>query len=297
MSCKRKHRARGLGCRVGAVRLRGCSRECCPYPDSDIDANERIAYAARDARTLPRPLPTDNESDWIDYTLTPAGHHACRAPYRPKFVCVPCRRVFKPAVVPGNEYVVWGENVGDGDGGGGGGTWVDGARMGWWVAPAGWYSKALEVAWGRVQRDPVRWEEAEMGVRAYHLNRDSGSRMGSGESGEEGREEGETSVEEAIEGVDVEELRKCHPDAWWRPLNERWVRCPGCGAAGQAVGSKFEAPPRGRGRAGGKKSEKAWRRVEERLRAGERFTYCMSRAEEERFLASRAQAQVAMEGI
>ncbi|KAL4260890.1 hypothetical protein AB1N83_008825 [Pleurotus pulmonarius] len=262
MSCKRKHRARGVGCRVGAVRLRGCSRECCPYPDSEIDANERIDYSTRDVRSVPRPL-TGGE-DGIDYTLTPAGHHACRSPYRPKFVCVPCRRVFKPAIIPGNGYVIWGENVSDN-----GGSWVDSARMGWWVAPQGWYSKALEEGWGRVQRNQARWEEVEEGVRKYHLNLSSGSGTGNGEWGREGMKR------------EIEELRKCHPDAWWRPLNERWVRCPGCGAAGQAVGSKFEAPAQGKSSAGNKKSEKAWRRVEERLRAGDRSTFCMSRTEEE----------------
>ncbi|KIK04771.1 hypothetical protein K443DRAFT_120783 [Laccaria amethystina LaAM-08-1] len=37
-------RAKFVGCRVGAPRIRGCARECCYYSDSEIQSKERWDY-------------------------------------------------------------------------------------------------------------------------------------------------------------------------------------------------------------------------------------------------------------
>ncbi|EPQ53575.1 hypothetical protein GLOTRDRAFT_116969 [Gloeophyllum trabeum ATCC 11539] len=79
MACRRKDRRYLVGCHVGAVALRGCDHDCCPYPRDrwGIIANERLHYTPH---TVPRP---------------PHRRGGCKDSYRPKFVCIECRRAFK----------------------------------------------------------------------------------------------------------------------------------------------------------------------------------------------------------
>lgn len=110
-------------------RIRGCARECCYYSDSEIQSKERWDYLKpyTEAKIHPfRPEPASSQS------LAPARNHTCLSPYRPKFVCVPCRRVFKLSMLEGNEYAAWeSEN-----------------RPGWWYSPtpANGFKKTNPVA-------------------------------------------------------------------------------------------------------------------------------------------------------
>ena len=112
----RSDRRRFVGCRVGAPRIRGCARECCYYSDSEIQSKERWDYLKSYTEAKIHSLRPKSASS---QSLAPARNHTCLSPYRPKFVCVPCRRVFKPSMVEGNEYAAWdSEN-----------------RPGWWYTP------------------------------------------------------------------------------------------------------------------------------------------------------------------
>ncbi|KLO07708.1 hypothetical protein SCHPADRAFT_881300 [Schizopora paradoxa] len=97
MSCRRKDNRDLVGCNIGAVAIRGCSRECCPYSDQDRNDNERISYGE-----LASWQGFDKDSSFLD-TSSP-NHRPCRHHYRPKCVCVPCRRTFKLHFHPNLEY-------------------------------------------------------------------------------------------------------------------------------------------------------------------------------------------------
>lgn len=98
MSCRRSDRARSVGCHVGAPRIRGCDKDCCPYDNttSNIERNERYNYNYESISSSRDPSRVDPSH--------PRYIH-CTNPYRQKFVCTDCPRVFKPAVIDGNEYM------------------------------------------------------------------------------------------------------------------------------------------------------------------------------------------------
>ena len=85
-----------IGCRIGEVALRGCSRGCCPYPDSDISLNTR-----------PHLLDGYEGPNIEDPSNPPPGrtglyYPACQSSYRPKFICPrkTCQRSIKPVFDP-----------------------------------------------------------------------------------------------------------------------------------------------------------------------------------------------------
>ncbi|KAJ6590554.1 hypothetical protein DFH09DRAFT_1423295, partial [Mycena vulgaris] len=116
MSCRRNDRARFVGCHVGPVRIRGCDRGCCSYSDSETESNERWNYTQQRPGIQFDPSTRSSHHPGI----APSRNHPCKTSHRPKFVCVACRRAFKPAFIEGNLYDIWAS------------SW----HMGWWWSPS-----------------------------------------------------------------------------------------------------------------------------------------------------------------
>lgn len=89
----RQDRRRFIGCRVGSVRVSGCSKGCCGWwgPEG-VEENERYNYLHQSPRL-------EDQVDGVGY-----GARVCASAGRPKYVCFACRRGFKPAFREGNEY-------------------------------------------------------------------------------------------------------------------------------------------------------------------------------------------------
>ncbi|KAG9232616.1 hypothetical protein BJ875DRAFT_466270 [Amylocarpus encephaloides] len=107
MSCRRSDRTRLVGCRIGDVALRGCSRGCCHYRDEDISENTRVHFMNRIFSRVP---PNHNLPG-----RTGLYFRQCQSSYRPKFICPArgCRRSIKPFYDPSkleyeiSEYQDW----------------------------------------------------------------------------------------------------------------------------------------------------------------------------------------------
>ncbi|KAJ7627619.1 hypothetical protein DFH06DRAFT_731673 [Mycena polygramma] len=213
MSCRRSDRTRFIGCRVGPVRIRGCGRGC-PYLDSEIESNERWNYAQQPG------IQFDASSHHSYHRgIAPSGNHACKTSYRPKFVCVACRRAFKAAIVEGNQYEIWAS------------SW----HMGWWWSPS-------------PSRIPDVWKEYKS-ICSLPARREEKRRL---EEIEDmvlsGRQDGRTFSDE-----EMDEFKKSNPALWWQPLSA--LRCPGCGEPGVPVGGTFRAPAQKDARGWAKVSE------------------------------------------
>ena len=182
-----------MGCHVGAIHIRSCDWGCCPY-DRDtrqsIEENERYGYrdginnAVRIQRWKPR--------------------GQCINPYKPKFVCVSCRRTFKHAIIEGNEY-----RTDD-------------------------YGRKLAVRPG-YDKIPEVWQEYRKFARRKELRRS----LYDIETQESVFYQAGVA---AFRKDELEQLRKQSPVFWWRPLTQ--MRCPGCGKDGREVGSTFRGPGR-----------------------------------------------------
>ncbi|KAJ7484707.1 hypothetical protein FB451DRAFT_1233255 [Mycena latifolia] len=194
MSCRRNDRARFIGCHVGPVRIRGCERGCCPYPDSKTESNERWNYLSRFGG-----VQFNNPSTRAPHYpgIAPSGNHACKTSHRPKFVCVVCRRVFKPALIEGNMYDIWAN------------SW----HKGWWWSPS-------------QSRIPEVWAEYKS-ICSLPARREEKKRLEDIEqmvlSGQHG---GRTFSDD-----EMNEYKKSNPALWWQPMSA--LRCPGCGEAGK----------------------------------------------------------------
>jgi len=193
--------------------MRGCGRGCCHYPDSEIESQERWNYA----KPSRRPGVQFNLPRYQHPGIAPSGNHVCKTSHRPKFVCVACRRVFKPALVEGNEYHIWESSQ---------------RHLGWWWMPS--RSRIPEV-WNEYESIwslPARREELKRLQEIQYMVL-SGLRTFSDE--------------------EMSEYKKSNPALWWQPLSA--LRCPGCGEEGVPVGGTFRAPPQKDARAWAKVSE------------------------------------------
>ncbi|KAJ7145379.1 hypothetical protein C8R43DRAFT_548149 [Mycena crocata] len=208
MSCRRSDRAQFIGCHVGPVRIRGCERGCCPYPDSETAANERWDYSHHSPAAGVQFNPGYAGSPaGLHPGIAPSGNHTCKSSHRPKFVCVGCRRTFKPALIEGNQYDIW----------------ANSRHRGWWWSPAP--SKIPEVwkEYKNICSIPVRRAEK---ARLQEIE-DMVLSM---------QREGRTLSDEEMKN----EYKKSNPALWWQPLSA--LRCPGCGKSGVPVGGTFRAP-------------------------------------------------------
>ncbi|KAJ7136064.1 hypothetical protein C8R44DRAFT_952719, partial [Mycena epipterygia] len=183
------------------VRIRGCERGCCPYPDSEIASNERWDYS-KDRPGIQFDSPTHNRHHHPG--IAPSGHHVCKTSHRPKFVCVGCRRVFKPVLVDDNQYDIWASS----------------RHMGWWWSPA-------------PSRIPEVWEEY-WSICTLPARRAEKRRL-------QEVEQMVLSGQGTFSEDEMNEYKKSNPALWWQPLDA--LRCPGCGEAGVPVGGTFRAPP------------------------------------------------------
>ncbi|KDQ60334.1 hypothetical protein JAAARDRAFT_77439 [Jaapia argillacea MUCL 33604] len=102
MACRRGDRAKFIGCHVGPSAIRGCSKDCCPYPDTPqaLITNERYDYLDSSQFKWDDPVFAPNR----DPTQPSYIFRPCRNPYRPKYVCLDCRKSFKLTWVGGKEY-------------------------------------------------------------------------------------------------------------------------------------------------------------------------------------------------
>jgi len=113
MSCRRGEHARLVGCHLGPSAIRGCGRGCCPYsvpyvdsegktqesyPREVIESEERVSYYPSTLYGNPKHV------SFLDPDSV--NHRPCRHNFRPKFVCVPCRRMFKHVVHPTHDYTL-----------------------------------------------------------------------------------------------------------------------------------------------------------------------------------------------
>ncbi|VDC03925.1 unnamed protein product [Peniophora sp. CBMAI 1063] len=197
MSCRRGERARFIGCHIGSPALSGCGNGCCrSWGPEGIEENERINYLTGWAPETSR-WPDSPDSKYA---------HPCTNPGRPRYVCFTCRRTFKPAVIPGNEY----KNASF-------------LREEWLVRPG---RESVEIrAVGQARR------------RLIGRNTEEYRRVLKEESAISGQLSRGERPDEAI----TEKLKAVNPDLWWKRLGSR---CPGCGGDGQPVGSTFRAPKR-----------------------------------------------------
>ncbi|KAA1476617.1 hypothetical protein DENSPDRAFT_853791 [Dentipellis sp. KUC8613] len=96
----RSDRARFIGCRVGGVAILTCDKGCCAdwgSSPAEIEKYERYQYLNPlfDNRRY-RDLDENGQSCWRP--------PSCINPHRPKYVCLGCRRTYKPAYIQGNDY-------------------------------------------------------------------------------------------------------------------------------------------------------------------------------------------------
>jgi hypothetical protein len=235
------------GCWIGDVAKGGCSRECCPYPDSEASLHNRD-HSPTEHRDRTTPFLPGRTSLY---------YNSCQSTYRPKFICSrkSCRRGVKPVYAPDRlQYEVskWGD---------------------WKVRPRAELNPEFKEtcknsflrSGARVERDPERAEIRKL-WNVFLAN--------------DGQEE-----EMAAEDIDV--LRRYDPELWWvdvvrlpRCYDEVGVnmkRCPGCGGDVMRVGGQFRIP--------GKRDEKGWRVIEEWIERGvdlvAEFEACLSVEEHE----------------
>ncbi|KAL4242545.1 hypothetical protein ABKN59_011417 [Abortiporus biennis] len=193
MACRRSDRRRLIGCHVGPVRIRGCTPECCPYEPTkaNIERNERYNYL-----TGSTPIVADTDGQ---------RHVPCKNPHRQKFVCVDCRRVFKPSFIDGNEYM---------------------------------FNTFFKRNYARPSRDRIAhvWVEWRRHCRSHVFNYQEQSRLHEKEAIYL------TEGEQAFDPSELQELRRFDPEFWWKPLDQ--ICCPGCGERGLPLGGTFRAPSR-----------------------------------------------------
>ncbi|CAL1708988.1 unnamed protein product [Somion occarium] len=191
MSCRRHDRARLIGCRVGPYQIRGCGKGCCPYREDsyeDIIQHERYTFG---------PPRGDAESlqAW-------KGRASCLNPYRPKFVCVDCRRSFKQAVIAENEY--------------------DKNEFG--------------------RKDRVRPERERIAHvwKVYKFKMPSLKKISPDQWGEFRRKENlyNAEGEVAFNEDELQALQELSPTFHWRSFTKN-IRCPQCGKEGRHVGGTF----------------------------------------------------------
>ncbi|EIN08830.1 hypothetical protein PUNSTDRAFT_143535 [Punctularia strigosozonata HHB-11173 SS5] len=196
MSCRRSDRARFIGCHVGAVAIRGCSHGCCPYATTPkgIEENERYSY------------PSGGSSPTAAISSAPSRpSYTCRNRYRPKYVCLGCRRTWKPAIVEGNEYQI--------------DEWCDS----WLVRKEGTAQRISDEVYAR--RDAISRDAAD----GYARDRACWERLHSYRADSASFTEKQIAI-----------AREHDPEMWWTSLNV--LRCSTCGTNGTRVGPAFRAP-------------------------------------------------------
>ena len=173
---------------VGAIHFRGCEWGCCPYDRQSRGSTElRERYGYNDAMRI---------QAW-------KGRAECINPYKPKLICIDCRRTFKYTVVEGDEY--HSDN----------------------------YGRNMEVR-------PIR--ERILNVWAKYISNVVECKTHVMELTElENKEVIYRSQGEAVFGkAELEELREQSPELRW--CSPKGLRCPGCGKEGQTIGNTFRAP-------------------------------------------------------
>ena len=259
----RADKTRLVGCKIGDVAIRGCSRGCCPYPDSEVlppfPTSSPTSNAMKVSGNTRHHLLTQYwapEYDPPNPEQQPEGRaglyfNQCMSSYGPKFICPerPCRRSIKPVYDPDRfEYDI--------------SEWQD-----WRVRPL-WTSPELVE---------VRRNSNRLHSRQSVLN---GEKAAFEKLRNQYYNDPSSLSEEERDFV-----KKNDPEAWWRTVvstKRVWwqvtvnlKRCPSCGKEALRVGSNFRIPKR--------KDEKAWREIEDMIREGEdmvaKFSPCATSEE------------------
>ena len=225
----RRDRARLIGCHVGAPALRGCCRGCCPYPldcFEDIVRHERYKFGPEAVKYHQGDYPNRSRINCIN-------------PYKPKFVCIDCRRCFKRTKLEGYEY----DKSESGD-----------IRM---VRPD---RETISQVW-KAYRSMSNQSELFLKMeRKGELYLDNLYKM-------RYKKYHPDHEEYVIPPDELEQLRQICPTFHWKVMG-----AVTCGKEGRCVGATFEAPS--------KTDDKEWKWVQEKLEAGEDFSYCMSSEEQ-----------------
>jgi hypothetical protein len=138
--------------------------------------------------------------------------------------------------------------------------WTD-KRKGWWYSPLPSQIPEVWAEYKSICSLPARREEKDRLMQIENMVLAGGT---------------------TISEEDMKEYKRSNPVLWWRPLSS--LRCPGCGEQGIPVGSTFRAPP--------VKDNRGWAKVEELLKGGEMFSYCLTR-EGEKELMTEAEVEKA----
>ncbi|KAI0049735.1 hypothetical protein FA95DRAFT_1556630 [Auriscalpium vulgare] len=123
---------------------------------------------------------------------------------RPKHVCFACRRAFKPAFLPGNEYLI----------------------------------KRHENIW--IVR-PERVRIAEVWEAAAYLHRRGSPEVRQRVDAVYGAYMGSEFSDKGVDDDEYAALTIWEPGMWWQRVR---VSCPGCSAPGVRVGNAFRVPKR-----------------------------------------------------
>jgi hypothetical protein len=246
--------------------MRGCSRECCPYSDSDvriIASHPELSNGNQISKnTRPHLLtqfypPSHNPPSDQPEGRTGLYYRYCMSSYRPKFICpdANCRRSIKPVYDPDRfEY-----NISD--------------FQDWSVRPLESHSSGLAVAFRNSRRLQSTSNRKSVELATF-------KRL---------KEKFWQNKASLLED-ELEFLMARDPSLWWKEFIttrgrsdqglQHLIRCPSCGKGAVRVGSNFRVPKR--------KDEKSWKKIERKIEEGEdllaKFSFCATIGEHEKMV-------------